>query len=37
VQLEIRADDDDRTTGIVDAFAEEILTEATLLTFKNIA
>jgi hypothetical protein len=31
MQLELGTDDDDRTAGVVDALAEQILTEAALL------
>jgi hypothetical protein len=30
-ELELGADDDDRTAGVVDAFSEEVLAEAALL------
>ena len=36
VQLERRTDHDDRTAGVVDALAEQVLTEATLLTLQNV-
>src|SRR5579872_6232088 len=36
VQLEIRADHDDRAAGIVDALAEQVLPEAALFAFQNI-
>ena len=36
VQLELRADDDDRTAGVVDALAEQVLTEATLLALEHV-
>ena len=34
--LSDRADDDDRTARVVDALAEQVLTEAALLTFENV-
>src|SRR5436190_10119617 len=37
MQLQLGADDDDRTAGIVDALAEEVLTEAALLAFEGVA
>ena len=36
VQLEVRADDDDRTARVVDALAEQVLAEASLLAFENV-
>src|ERR1700693_111137 len=36
MQLEMRADDDDRTAGIVDALPEQILTEAALFAFEDV-
>ena len=36
MQLQLRTDDDDRTAGIVDAFSEQVLTEASLLSFQRI-
>ena len=36
VQLEVRADDDDRTAGVVDALAEQVLTEAALLALEDV-
>src|SRR5690606_35249445 len=36
VQLQIRTDDDDRTAGIVDALAEQVLTEAALLALQHV-
>src|SRR6185312_85873 len=36
VQLEVRADDDDRTARVVDALAEQVLPEAALLAFENV-
>ncbi len=36
VELQLRADDDDRTTRIIDAFAEQILTEASLFALERI-
>src|SRR5690606_29882562 len=37
VELELRADDDDRTTGVVDALSEQVLAEATLLSLEHVA
>src|SRR5215471_27670 len=37
VELELRADDDDRTAGVVHALAEQVLAEAALLAFEGIA
>ena len=37
VQLERRADDDDRTAGVVDALAEQVLAEAALLALEHVA
>ena len=37
VQLELRTDDDDGTTRVVDALTEQVLTEATLLALEQIA
>src|SRR6266446_2319398 len=37
VKLQFRADDDDRTSGVVDALAEEVLTEAALLALEHVA
>ena len=36
VQLELRADDDDRTAGVVDALAEQVLTEPALLALEHV-
>ena len=36
VQLELGADDDDRAAGVVDALAEEVLTEAALLALEGV-
>src|SRR5699024_5205900 len=36
VQLELRTDDDDRPAGVVDALAEEVLAEATLLALEHV-
>ena len=36
VQLELRADDDDRTTGVVDALAQQVLAEAALLALEHV-
>src|SRR6202012_1961155 len=35
-QLELRADHDDRTAGVVHPLTEQVLTEPTLLTFEQI-
>ena len=37
VQLERRADDDDRAARVVDALAEQVLTEAALLALQHVA
>ena len=37
IKLELRADDDNGTAGIVDALAEQVLTEAALLALEHIA
>ena len=37
VQLELRADDDDRTAGVVDALAEQVLAEPALLALEQVA
>ena len=37
VQLELRADHDDRTARVVDALAEQVLTEPALLALEQIA
>ena len=37
VQLELRADHDDRAAGVVDALAEQVLTEPALLALEQIA
>ena len=37
VQLELRSDDDDRTTRVVDALAEQVLAEPTLLALEHVA
>ena len=37
VQLQLRADDDDRTAGVVDALAEEVLAETALLALEHVA
>src|SRR5207237_6612019 len=34
VQLELGSDDDDRAAGVVDAFAEQVLTETSLLALE---
>ncbi len=36
VQLELGADDDDRTAGVVDALAEQVLAEAALLALEGV-
>ncbi len=36
VQLELGADNDDRTAGVVDALAEQVLTEAALLALERV-
>src|SRR5258708_21927139 len=36
MQLELRADHDDRTAGVVDALAEQVLTEPALLALEQI-
>jgi hypothetical protein len=36
VQLELRADHDDRTAGVVDALAEQVLTEPALLALEHV-
>ena len=36
VQLQLRAGDDDRAAGVVDALAEEVLTEAALLALEHV-
>ena len=36
VELELRTNDDDRTAGVVDALAEEVLTEAALLALEGV-
>ena len=36
MHAKFRTDDDDRTAGIVDAFTEQVLTEATLLTLEGV-
>ena len=36
VQLQLRADDDHRTAGIVDALAKQVLTEAPLLALQHV-
>ena len=36
VQLQLRADHDNGTTGVVHAFTEQVLTEASLFTFEHI-
>src|SRR5207245_8813142 len=36
VQLELGTDDDDRTAGIVDALAEQVLPEAALLALEHV-
>ena len=36
IHLELRSDDDHRSTRVVDSFTEEILTESTLLSLEDI-
>ena len=36
MQLQLRTDDDHRTAGIVDALAEQVLAEASLLSFQHV-
>jgi hypothetical protein len=36
VQLELRVDDDDRTAGVVDALAQQVLAEAALLALERL-
>src|SRR5262245_57508297 len=36
MQLQLGADDDDRAAGVVDALAEQVLTEASLLAFQRV-
>jgi hypothetical protein len=36
VQLQLRTDHDDRTAGVVDALAQQVLTEATLLALEHV-
>ena len=36
VQLQLRADDDDRTAGVVDALAQQVLTETALLALEHV-
>src|SRR5690606_17904364 len=36
VQLEVRTDHDDRTAGVVDALAQQVLAEATLLALDHV-
>ena len=37
VQLEFRTDDDDRTAGVIDAFAEQVLAETSALALEHVA
>ena len=37
IEFEIRTDDDNRTTRVVDAFTKKILAEVALLTFQIIS
>src|SRR5688572_16890339 len=37
MQFQLRTHNDNRATGIVNAFTEEVLTEAALLSFQHIA
>ena len=36
VELQLRADDDDRAAGVVDALAEQVLAEAALLALEHV-
>src|SRR5262245_10858271 len=36
MELQLRADDNNRATGIVHAFSEQILPESSLLTFERV-
>jgi len=36
VQFQLRSNDDDRTTGVVDALTEEVLAEPPLLTLEHV-
>jgi hypothetical protein len=36
VQLELRADHDDRTAGVVDALAQQVLAEPALLALEHV-
>ena len=37
MQLELRTDDDDRTAGVIDAFAEQVLAETSALALEHVA
>ena len=37
VQLQFRSDHDNRTTGVVDTFTKQVLTETALFSFKHVA
>ena len=37
VELEFRTDDDDRTAGVIDAFAEQVLAETSALALEHVA
>ena len=37
MQLELRTDDDDRTARVIDAFAEQVLTETAALALEHVA
>ena len=37
VELELRTDDDDRTAGVIDALAEQVLTETAALALEHVA
>ena len=37
VELQLRSDDDDRTTRVVDALSEQVLAETTLLSLEHVA
>src|SRR5687768_17359775 len=36
MELQLRSDDDDRTARIIDAFAEQVLTETSALALKHV-
>src|SRR5581483_7569346 len=37
VQLELRSDDNDRTAGVIDAFAEQVLAETSAFALEHVA